>query len=84
MSHICKMNLNQNDYDGEHPEISVCLWADGVCIQDIRMIRPYEENKEDVEVLVWGDEFSEDYTDRFVIPRYKEDENGKFFMDESR
>jgi len=72
LSNGTEIVVQRYDYDGEPPEIAICLWADGVCIQDICMIRPYEENKEDVEVLVWGNEFDEDYTDRFVIPRYKE------------
>lgn len=62
------------DYDENHPEIAVCLWKDGVVIQDLCMIRPYEDNKEDVEILVWADECDEDYTHRFVIKQYEEGE----------
>ena len=62
------------NYDEEHPEIAVCLWKDGVVMQNICMIRPYEDNKEDVEILVWGDEYDEDYTHRFVIQQYEEEQ----------
>ena len=62
------------DYDGEHPEIAVCLWKDGVAIQDICLIRPYEDNKEDTEVLVWSEPAYEDYTHKFIIPQYKDGE----------
>lgn len=61
------------DYDNEHSEIAVCLWKDGVCMQNLCMIRPYEDNKEDVEILVWADECDEDYTHRFVIKQYEEE-----------
>ena len=60
------------DYDGEHPEMAVCLWKDGVVIQDLCMIRPNEDDKNDVEILVWGDEVDEDYTHKFIIPQYEE------------
>lgn len=63
------------DFDGEHPEIAICLWKDGVAIQDLCMVRPNENNKEDVEVLVWSDECDEDYTHKFIIPQYEEEDN---------
>lgn len=65
------------DYDGNHPEIAVCIQENGVAIQDICLVRPYEEDdvqNGDVECLVSGDEYSEDYTHKFVIPQYKEEE----------
>lgn len=65
------------DYDGNHPEIAVCIQENGVAIQDICLVRPYEEDdvqNGDVECLVFGDEYSEDYTHKFVIPQYKEEE----------
>ena len=61
------------DYDGEHPEIAICLWKDGIAVQDLCMVRPYEENKEDVEILVWSENDMEDYTHRFVIEQYEEE-----------
>ena len=61
------------DYDGNHPEITVCLWKDGVIWQDLCMIRPYESNKENIEILVWDDKDDDDYTNRFIIGQYKEE-----------
>ena len=61
------------NYDGEHPEIVVCIQEDGIAVQDVCLVRPYEDTS-DIECLVWGDEYSEDYTDRFVIPQYEEEE----------
>lgn len=61
------------DYDGEHPEIAICLWKDGVVIQDLCLIRPNEDNKNDIECLIWGDEYMEDYTHKFIISQYKEE-----------
>lgn len=61
-------------FNGKDYETAVCIWENGVCIQDICIIRPEEENKKDVEVLVFGDETMEDYTHRFVIPQWEEAE----------
>ena len=61
------------DYDGEHPEIAICLWKDGVVIQDLCLIRPNEDNRNDIECLVWGDEHMEDYTHKFIISQYEEE-----------
>jgi hypothetical protein len=67
------------DYDGAHPEIIICIQEKGITVQDICIIRPHEEDCErigtDIDCLVWGDEFSEDYTDKFIIPQYEEEEN---------
>lgn len=65
--------VQRYDYDGEHPEIAVCLWKDGVCVQDLCMIRPNEGDKNNVEILVWGDETEEEYTHKFIIPQYEEE-----------
>lgn len=62
------------DYDGEHPEMAICLWKDGVVVQDICMVRPNEDNKNDVEILVWGNPCNEDYTHKFIIEQYEEEE----------
>ena len=61
------------DYDGNHPEIAVCLWKDGIVWQDLCMIRPYEDDEENVEILIWGDEYQEDYSHRFIIKQYEEE-----------
>lgn len=74
LSNSAEIVAQRYDYDGNHPEIAICLWKDGVAIQDLCMIRPYEDNKEDVEILVWADECDEDYTHRFVIKQYEEEE----------
>jgi hypothetical protein len=61
------------NYDGNHPEISIYIQEGGIASQDICLVRPSEDaNKysETVECLVWGDECSEDYTDKFVIAKY--------------
>lgn len=62
------------DYDGVHPEIVICIQEKGIAVQDICIVRPHEEDCErrgtDIDCLVWGDEFSEDYTDKFIIPQY--------------
>jgi len=62
------------DYDGNHPEIAVCIQENGIAIQDVCIIRPYKDES-DVECLVWANEYSEDYTHRFVIPQYKYEED---------
>lgn len=57
------------------PEITVYIQdKKGVILQDIALVRAKEKeptvaDAENVgaEVLVWADEFSEDYTDRFII-----------------
>lgn len=65
------------DYDGNHPEIVVCIQDNGIAIQDICIVRPHEEDdirNGDIDCLVWGDEYSEDYTDKFIISQYVEEE----------
>lgn len=65
------------DYDGNHPEIVVCIQENGIAVQDICIVRPHEEDdikSSDIDCLVWGDEYSEDYTDKFVITQYEEEE----------
>ena len=65
------------NYDGNHPEIVVCIQENGMAIQDICIVRPHEENDittSDVDCLVWSDEYSEDYTHKFIIPQYIEEE----------
>lgn len=65
------------NYDDNHPEIVVGIQENGMYIQDICVVRPHEEddrNNGDIDCLVWGDECSEDYTHKFIIPQYIEKE----------
>lgn len=66
-----------NNCDRKHPEIAICIQKEGIAIQDICIVRPADDTKDNevtVECLVWGDECLEDYTDRFIIPPYEENE----------
>lgn len=65
-----------SNFDGEHPEIAICIQREGIAIQDICIIRPTDDESSEgtVECLVWGDECSEDYTDKFIISPYEENE----------
>lgn len=63
--------------DPNFPEIYVCVYDGDNWIQDICLIRPHEEDEVengDVDCLVWGDEYSEDYTHQFIISQYVEEE----------
>ena len=69
------------NYDGEHPEIAICIQENGIAVQDICLVRPHcdenfdvDPNSDDVDCIVWSDEYNEDYTHKFVIPQYKEEE----------
>ena len=65
------------DYDGKHPEIVVCIQENGMAVQDICLVRPHEEDdvrNGDIDCLVWGDEYLEDYTNKFIISQYIEEE----------
>lgn len=67
------------NYDGDHPEIAICIQEDGIAIQDICLVRPYEENTNDhpdVDCLVWSDNDSDDYTHKFIIEQYTEEQGG--------
>ena len=68
------------NYDGEHPEIVVCVQEDGIAVQDICIVRPHEnedfvQEKDSVDCIVWADEVTENYTDKFCIKLYEEEEN---------
>lgn len=73
-----RITVESYNYDGEHPEIAVFLQNDdGVCLQDICLVRPHvvepatgETTDEIVDCIVWADENSDDYTDKHVIPVY--------------
>lgn len=83
MNNEIKIRLNENTtivaqlnewIDTEPAEI--CIWLqdnDGVAIQDICLVRPNarSNDKDEVEVLVWGDEDSEDYTEEYIIKEHK-------------
>ena len=67
------------NYDGKHPEIAVCICEKGMTTQDICLVRPHfnddydvDENSNDIDCLVWNDEYDEDYTHKFVISQYEE------------
>lgn len=62
------------NYDGNHPEIVIYIQKNGVAVQDICLVRPYENIEEDIECLVWSDEYDEDYSHRFIISQYEEEE----------
>ena len=62
-----------DNYDGNHPEIEIFIQEDGIVTQDICCVRPSEDVSKSsgtVECLVWGEECSEDYTDKFIIEKY--------------
>lgn len=66
-----------DNYDGNHPEIEIFIQEDGIVTQDICCVRPSEDVSKSsgtVECLVWGDECSEDYTDKFIIEKYSTEE----------
>lgn len=83
MNNEIKIRLNKNTTivaqlnewsDIEPAEICICLQDnDGIATQDICLVRPNarSNDKDEVEVLVWGDEDSEDYTEEYIIKEYK-------------
>jgi hypothetical protein len=64
------------DHNGIHPEITVYIAEDGIPVQDICVVRPHKDNKvnDTVDCIVWSDECDEDYTHKFVIKQYKEND----------
>ena len=66
-----------DNYDGDHPEIEIFIRENGMATQDICFVRPSEDVSKSsgtIECLVWGDECSEDYTDKFIIEKYSTEE----------
>ena len=66
-----------DNYDGDHPEIEIFIRENGMATQDICFVRPSEDVSKSsgtIECLVWGDECSEDYTDKFIIEKYSAEE----------
>ena len=77
---IAEQNVN-SEFD---KELFVGIETDtGAYHQDLAIIRPtYKFKDEEVvfssdmfEMLIFGDESREDYTNKFTVPLYKEDEN---------
>lgn len=75
-----KLVASLYNHDGEHPEITVCIVEpNGLIHQDVCLIRPHEnancvQETDRVDCIVWGDKDSEDYTDKYVIDIYEEEE----------
>lgn len=66
--------INDNNLPEIPIELNVYLTdSDGKIIQDICLVRP-SENTEDIECLVWSDEYDEDYSHKFIISQYEEEE----------
>ena len=75
-----------NDWCDDAPnELTVYLCdKDNCLIQDVCLVRPhyevnektyeFETNNEFIDCLVWSDSDTEDYTHKFVIGVYEEDE----------
>ncbi len=58
--------------DGEQEELCVYMIdKDGVIMQDICLARQSSE-VDGAQLLVWGDPYSEDYTNSFEIEKYVE------------
>lgn len=61
-----------NNHDGNHKE--VCIYLEGPeIVQDICLVRENDEDNNIIECLVWTDENDEDYTHKFDIKKYKEE-----------
>lgn len=69
--------------DPNYPDIAIGI-CDGDCwVQDICIVRPHKDwsldedlvrSSSDVDCIVFADELSEDYTHKFVIKQYEEEE----------
>ena len=85
MNNEIKIRLNKNttivaqlnEWSNTEPaEICICLQDnDGVATQDICLVRPKIKcnSGDEVEVLLWNDEYSEDYTAKYIIKEYKDE-----------
>lgn len=87
MENKLRINLDCNlelvaelyNHDGNHPEIVVYIEKDGMAYQDICIVRPHENERciqvtDVVDCIVWSDKDNEDYTHKFVVGVYEEDE----------
>lgn len=79
-----KVKAGLYNYDGNHPELSVYIEDENGCVlQDICLVRNHVVNTEqeisdnDVDCIVWADSGNEDYTNKFVIPIWKFEEDAK-------
>ena len=65
-----------NSYDGKHKEINIYLRSkkDGLIAQDIALVRKSETSNDEIECLVWADELDEDFTDKFTIKVFKDEQ----------
>ena len=54
--------------------ISIIERDTGLIHQDICLARVSDTKKETIELLVWGDDEQEDYTDKFQIKIWKDEE----------
>jgi hypothetical protein len=79
-----KIIVEQNSNSEFNKEIFVGIETEsGMYYQDLAIVRPtysFEEDKvkyasDKFEILVFGDEKREDYTEKFIVPLYKEDED---------
>ena len=61
---------------GSESEISIMIQEKetGLIHQDICLARVSDTKRETIEVLVWGDDEQEDYTDKFQIKLWNEEE----------
>ena len=77
--------INDNNLPEIPIELNVYLtYSDGKIIQDICLVRPhydyirskgeFETDDNFVDCLVWGDSDDEDYTNKYVIGVYEEEE----------
>ena len=76
----------ERSHDPNFPtEVYVGIEKDGMWIQDLVIVRnaykvindktaKVEPNPEAVEMLIYGDTYSEDYTDKVVVDIYKDEE----------
>ena len=70
---IVASHYPKETYGTPTDELYICVEdANGVCIQDLGMVRSVENKENLVELLVWGDVESEDYTDRFEVELLKD------------
>lgn len=84
MENKIRINLDNNlelvaelyNYDGDHPEIIVYIEKDGIIHQDVCLVRQNENVTDEVwtECIVWTDPYEEDYTHKFQIGIYEEEE----------
>lgn len=63
-------------YDGEHKEINIYLRSkkDRLIVQDIALVRKSETSNDEIECLVWADELNEDFTHKFPIKVFKDEQ----------